>query len=216
VDAARARYDRDVADLDRSLGRLWDALDRDAARVETHVIVTSDHGESFGEDGSLGHGRRVSAPQVHVPFFVVSPRRPAGVRRDAAGSADVPATVLSLLGLPRGGFAGRDLTAPPPGDAAAFGMRNLFVRPLEDERTDGRMVTIRGPRFFAALGDSLYAGDAHAVVEGDRSQRPAPERVAGPLRGLFARFAAELDGAPTTEHLDVGTREALRALGYVR
>ena len=98
IGRARRLYEADLARLDRSLRELFDRLDADAARFETHVVFTADHGESFGEDGSLGHGERVTKGQVHVPAFVVSPRLEPAVRRDVAGSADVAATLLALAG----------------------------------------------------------------------------------------------------------------------
>jgi hypothetical protein len=61
VARARALYDQDAASLDASLERLFARLDRDADTYETHVIVTADHGESFGE-GRSSSCRRACGP----------------------------------------------------------------------------------------------------------------------------------------------------------
>ena len=73
VERARGLYERDLGALDRALARLFARLDADAARFETHVIVTADHGESFGEQGCLGHGKRLVPEQLRVPLVLVSP-----------------------------------------------------------------------------------------------------------------------------------------------
>src|SRR5262245_66566182 len=60
LEQARRLYDRDVEELDQALGVLLDRLAADSRRFETHVLITADHGESFGELGGLGHGQRVT------------------------------------------------------------------------------------------------------------------------------------------------------------
>ncbi len=51
VQELRDLYDRDVSELDGQLDRLLERLEEDADRFTTHIILASDHGESFGEDG---------------------------------------------------------------------------------------------------------------------------------------------------------------------
>ena len=123
---ARELYDEDARSLDGWLERLFERLEKDAAAFDTHVVVTADHGESFGEDGSLAHGRRVTAGQIHVPLFILSPRAGAGLRRDVAGSVDVPRTLYRLAGIAVEA-PGRDLLVPVDG-GVAFGMRRRFAQ----------------------------------------------------------------------------------------
>ena len=51
---ARDCYDDCIAYLDEQLGRLLDELDRQGLLADTDVIITSDHGEAFGEHGIVG------------------------------------------------------------------------------------------------------------------------------------------------------------------
>jgi arylsulfatase A-like enzyme len=74
--------------MDDWLGRVLDALDASKVLDETHVIVTSDHGENLGEDGLLGHAFSLDDRLIRVPFISSTP---------LAGSTDV----LSLRDLPR-------------------------------------------------------------------------------------------------------------------
>jgi arylsulfatase A-like enzyme len=202
---ARELYRSDVGRMDAQLARLFAALEADAEHLETHVLVTSDHGESFGEDGSFGHDSRLTPEQIHVPFFVVSPRLSPGdvgaVRRDVAGTIDLFATVLALAGLASPTGQGRDLTAPAEGDGIAYGLR----------RYDPGAA---GPRFFAVSGRRHLAGDASTLCEGDRPEETVPEEDGRDVRELFRAFAAELETTTTRSLEDEETRRTLRAMGY--
>ncbi|MFT7464063.1 MAG: arylsulfatase A-like enzyme, partial [Pseudohongiellaceae bacterium] len=215
---AQELYRSDVSFLDQALGRLFARLDADGDRWRTHVIVTTDHGESFGEDGSLGHGKRLTKEQLLVPTFFVSPDVPAARRTDVAGSIDIGPTVLSFAKVDGANFGGRDLSAPvkPQQDTAAFGMRRTFLKPLVDFRTDGTMVRESGPRFFAVLDGQLHTGVAGEIYEDDLLERPVNDERSPRLNLLFQAFAAELAGSEMNENIDPETLRALEALGYVR
>ncbi len=210
--AARKAYRADVRAFDVELGRLLARLEADAGAggVETHVVLVSDHGESFGEDGSLGHGKRLTAVQVQVPLVIRSARVQPGVRSDDVGSIDVARTLLDLAGVAASAFGGRVLGEPVEGPV--FGMRNTFTGPAVDERTDGTERVLDGPRWFAAERGNLFSGDANGVWSDDDEARPAPQDVAFRLAPLFARFAADAEEA--RELTDEATRAALTALGY--
>jgi arylsulfatase A-like enzyme len=218
---AQAAYDLDVGFMDRQLGLLLERLARDAGQVETHVIITADHGESFGDDGSFGHGDRVSEPQLHVPLVILSPRMSASVRDDAAGSIDIARTLLSLAGLdPELVSGGRDLSLPPTGAAApTVGMRRSYAEPAKDVRTTGVTVELVGQRFFLLRDEGLVVGDGSALVYSESSAGPGSSltpRQADALRRLFASFEAALLNTSADEHLDAETQAALDALGYTR
>jgi len=60
-------YDRHVRTLDQVLARLLAYItDEGSAKGTTHLIFTSDQGESFGEGGYLGHSKQVTPEQVRV------------------------------------------------------------------------------------------------------------------------------------------------------
>ncbi|HZW29171.1 MAG TPA: sulfatase, partial [Isosphaeraceae bacterium] len=71
---ARDAYDNCVAHLDEQLGVLIDELKRRAVLERTWVIITADHGESFGEHpGVFGHGTTLYQTESHVPLVVIPP-----------------------------------------------------------------------------------------------------------------------------------------------
>ena len=110
---ARDCYDDCIAFLDEQLGRLLDALRGQGLLDNTDVIITSDHGEAFGDHGIIGHAYSVNLEEIGVPLVILSPDAPAGRVVDSPVSLrDLPATVVDLLGLSAGSpFPGRSLAA---------------------------------------------------------------------------------------------------------
>lgn len=97
------RYLNTVAEADRQLGRLFAGLRRRGLDDDTIVIVTGDHGETFGHPHpAWGHGSRVYQESVQVPFVVWSPGLVEHGRRLATigGHVDINPTITDLLGLP--------------------------------------------------------------------------------------------------------------------
>lgn len=218
---ARALYARDVESLDRHLDRVLQRLERDAEAFDTHVAIVSDHGESLGEDGSMAHGKRLTAGQIHVPLLVCSPRVAAGTRREVAGSIDVPRTLLELAGVAEARLAaGRDLTAAPPAAPRAFGMRRSFATPYLELRLGGQEVVLEQNLFYVVEPDgSVRLGNGRRLGEEDAAATASPAPAgdgAGRYLALFRAFEAELAGRPAEELADAETRRALEALGYVR
>ncbi len=66
----------------------------------TVLVVTSDHGEAFGEHGILMHGRQLYDELVHIPLILVGPAPFDGGRAIAGGVGlhDVLPTFLDHLG----------------------------------------------------------------------------------------------------------------------
>jgi arylsulfatase A-like enzyme len=107
-------YDDCIADLDEQLGRLVDELDRREVLKQTWLIITSDHGESFGEHASVFcHGSSLYETELHVPLLVIPPGGSATKQavKEPVSLRDLAATVVDLAGLEAG--------APFPGVSLA-------------------------------------------------------------------------------------------------
>jgi arylsulfatase A-like enzyme len=101
IDALRDAYDQCILDLDAEVGRLIGRLQERGHLENTVVIVTSDHGEHFGEHGLMGHACSLYTPLLHVPLIILYPSRvPAGeVFTQPVSLRDLPATIVDLVGL---------------------------------------------------------------------------------------------------------------------
>jgi arylsulfatase A-like enzyme len=124
---ARDSYDDCVADLDERLGELIDELDRRTVLERTWVIITADHGESFGEHpGVFLHGSTLYQTEKLVPLLVIPPGGASSpkVVADAVSLRDLAATIVDVAGAKGGSpFPGASLArfwdaspAPVPPD----------------------------------------------------------------------------------------------------
>jgi choline-sulfatase len=95
-----ALYDAEIAEADRLLGRLSDALRERAMLDRTLLVIAGDHGEEFGEHGERFHTSNLYEPQVRTALVMrvpgLSPRRV----KEAVALTDLAPTLESLLRLP--------------------------------------------------------------------------------------------------------------------
>jgi len=104
-------YQASIAQIDLAVDSLLQRLADRGALERTIVIVTSDHGEHFGERGRQGHTTSVLTQVLHVPLLIRYPAKvPRGLRLEQPVTLrDLPATMLDLAGLGPGGFPGKSL-----------------------------------------------------------------------------------------------------------
>ena len=118
-------YDGAINYLDIQVDSVLQALAARGLLDNTLVIVTSDHGELFGEHGVIQHGNSMYLPVLHVPLLVRWPGRvPAGDRIQAPVSLrHVARTIVDAAGVEASEIGGTSLTGfwgsgmdRPPGD----------------------------------------------------------------------------------------------------
>jgi arylsulfatase A-like enzyme len=109
----RVAYAGAVRYVDQEVGWLLDTLDRQGILRNTLVVVTSDHGEAFGEHGHLGHGSSLYLTQTHVPLLFLLPARNVRglVVARPVSLRDLAATILDLAGARRASLPGHSLAA---------------------------------------------------------------------------------------------------------
>ncbi|MHB1504776.1 MAG: sulfatase [Acidimicrobiales bacterium] len=119
-------YDGAIAYWDHHLGRLLDVLADLGVLEDTAVIVTSDHGECFGENGCYGDHPMANEPSHHVPLVIRWPGITDGVpeaRRHAPGlvsHVDICPTICELLDIPvPGGWDGESFAPAVRGEEYA-------------------------------------------------------------------------------------------------
>jgi arylsulfatase A-like enzyme len=212
-------YDGEIAFTDAEIARLLAALPR--ARP-TLIVVTSDHGEEFGEHGGLQHGRTLFDEQLKIPLIMAGAGLPAGTVVDEPASlVDLWPTIAALVGRKDAsapeGIAGRDLltaartrTAPEFADLATAGGIHR------------RAVILGDWKLVVAIDDkvSLYDLAADAGERRDLATPAEQARVASLQRALAVRdgeaLTARAAAPPVTIDLTPGRRERLKALGYLR
>jgi choline-sulfatase len=148
----RERYDGEIAFVDHHFGRVLEALEKKSFAKRTVIIVTSDHGEAFGEHDLYRHGFELWEELVRVPLVVyvpgAEPRR-VSVRRS---TIDVAPSVLELFGI-----------APPAPDAKdAFRGESL----LPDVLPPAGHVPVSRP-LYIDMPAGPYNDERQAYIEND-------------------------------------------------
>jgi arylsulfatase A-like enzyme len=200
-------YDGAIAYIDHQLDRLFSELQKRGLMENTMIIVTSDHGEQFGEHGLFLHGNSLYQPLLHVPLIISFPARVPGGRRVATPVSlrDLPATIVDLTGLQeRKLFPGTALfhvgregeRSEEPAPAAVFS--EVSRAPWGEKwypATKGDMQSLTDARYqYIRNGDGreeLYDLERDAAAKKDiaavEENRGVIERFAGALK----RFVTE-------------------------
>ncbi len=238
------RYEGEIRYADDQLAALWRTVERLGLADDTIVIVTSDHGEEFGEHGLLRHGTDLYDETLLVPLVMRAPQLlPRGLRVDSqVGLIDVLPTLLELLGIPiPSNVQGRSVVALLGNDVAARGTlaAELETRELFAEawggirlRTDGSadetwkppLYALRTPKLKIVL-DPNAPSPATSVVAFDLAADPREQDRTGTVAHdgaeTLRRYATASQrpanaAAPAAPQPDAATVDKLRALGYVR
>lgn len=213
-------YAGEVAAADAQVGRILEDLDKAGLLADTLVVVTSDHGEGFGEHGEQGHGLLTYQESLAVPLILRGPGIPAG-REVAArvGLVDLMPSLLAALDVtPPAGLAGRSFLPRLAGgaaDAAAPEATFYFESLLGKEdrnwapitgllRGEDKLIAVPKPELYDLAADP---GEKNNHLETERRRwRELDEQ----LRGLL--LGKETNAGRAADEQDLA---ALRSLGYV-
>jgi len=102
VEHFTSQYDGEIVFVDRALGALLERLKKSCRYDDALIVVTSDHGELFGEHGLGGHALFPYEPLVHVPLVVKYPhgwRAGEQVERRVS-TRSIFASILGAVGEP--------------------------------------------------------------------------------------------------------------------
>ena len=165
-------YLNGVTRADAKVGEVLAALAAARATDGLVTIVTSDHGEHFGEHGFVDHVIGVHEELIHVPLIVHGLRGiSAGVVDQVVSLLDVVPSVLAWAGLPPSRTA---IGRPLPERADDHRPPRVVVSEWHDPGTSTRV----DPQVFAANGRRL--------VRNAQQQCGPPARVHGLMRAAIA------------------------------
>jgi len=161
-----AQYDESIAYVDAQLKALYEQLDQ--AGRKQRWVVSSDHGEEFGERGSWGHAHSLYAEQLRVPLIVSGEGLPSSkVITEAVGIHDIAKTIASWVGQPMAASDGLDLNpamegAPVPSrsfPAETFRFKTRRISLYEDGKRIEWDLRKRKVELFASDSDRLEVND---------------------------------------------------------
>ena len=97
------KYDGEIREMDDRLGLLFEMMETMGLMDDSLIVITSDHGEAFGEHGYLRHGSKKFHNEVaRVPLIFCSPGLfpvPKRINTPVESSLDLLPSLVDLLGL---------------------------------------------------------------------------------------------------------------------
>jgi arylsulfatase A-like enzyme len=150
--STRDKYDAEVTFTDQHIGKLLDFVAAQDWGKRTAVVISSDHGDAFGEHKMYRHGFEVWDVLTHVPLMIrapgITPRRVDTPR----SAIDLAPTILEMLGTPKDpAMPGESLVPELYGKEPP--VRDVVVDLPRTSDNDRRRAFIRGDLKLIAEGD---------------------------------------------------------------
>ena len=208
IEILAALYDGEIAYVDSIVGQLVEGLRSRGLLDDTLLVLTSDHGEHFGENQMLSHKLSVYDPLLQVPLILWNPERiPSGRRiRTQVQAHDVFDSILRIAGVRKDSDPAlpfedraRDYTF------AELAYPRIFLEVVRKEIPGWNidafargLQVVRGPRFKLISGSdgSLELYDlVDDPLESRNLVAAEPEVLQAMQQALAAFNAGELPGA---------------------
>ena len=122
IERVITQYDTALANLDLAVEALLAELEARGLLENTLIVITSDHGEFFGEHDVVEHSKDVYEEGLRIPMLVKRPGQTTGRVIDDLGSlADLPCIVLDAF--PAGAAKRLGASFPCGGDSTLAELR---------------------------------------------------------------------------------------------
>ena len=214
-------YAGEIAYVDHQIGRIIAHLKELNLYDSTLLIVTADHGESFGEHGEYTHGYFIYDTTIRVPLICRMPGSAQGIRvKEHVGLTDIMPTILSCVGIdqPLKGrgtdlspcFSGKTLQpSPRPYYCESMIPTTLACEPLLGlVRDNWKYIETVKPELYDLQNDPAEQNNLIST-HSDRAQKMKRQ-----LNSLLAQaiLPATLNQSTATDQQRL---ENLRGLGYL-
>lgn len=220
-DLLKRRYDGELRYLDDLLGLFFSYLDEQELFDESLIIVTSDHGEHFGEHGRAYHQFSLFEELINVPLIVKWPGQCAGEVSDMLTSlVDLAPTVIEatdtdipecMQGKPLKNVTDREFVfseyagpyPPLRKRLCEFDSFRKYDKGLQSIRSNSHKLILdsNGERTLYELTDGEYPIDNDEVID----------ELTSKLKESLKRLPTE----KRREDLDKHTKEHLKEMGYM-
>ncbi len=231
------RYDANLRYADWAVGKLEKILREHGVFDNTLLIITSDHGDTFGERRDGNRRWCVYDEAVHIPLVIRFPGKsgPVGSVGALTETVDLLPTVLDLFGLayPSEQIQGRSLLPLLTGSKTAV-REYVFARTDEGRPKSPASFLVRDLRWALILRQGSRDHELYDLRADPGQIRniivERPEQAGKMIRGFYAFAEAqtrpplyfidpEFEPPPAPEvpsvEMTEDTRRQLRALGYV-
>lgn len=169
-------YDNELSWVDLHIARILAAAETRWGD-DVLVAITSDHGESLGEDRDWGHGFVLRERELHVPLVLAGPGVPVGRRSGPVSTLGLATTLLQLLGQdadPRMDHPGLFAPTQPPvvaeNPAFLWNAARMEAALVEPQYTLVWSRTTNTTLLFDTLADPEQRHDLTAALPDERER----------------------------------------------
>lgn len=224
-----SQYDGGIAYMDFHIGALIARLKESGLYENSLFIVTSDHGEAFGEKNFMTHGSSVYQNQVYVPLVI---RYPGGSRKGVidtvTSGVDIMPTVLDTLGyeIPEYLQGISLMKVEQEGDRSVISESFSNRKHIETHRRFYRIeraVFSGTMKFISSTSGKRELYDLSIDPEEKRNIYRKDAAVAVDLEARLNQWLATVadeslsgEGVASHRKLDKETLDRLKALGYIQ
>ena len=217
-----SQYDGGIAYTDFHFGKLIAQLKEHGLYDNTLLIVTSDHGEAFGEKSLLEHPVSTYQSQIHVPLIIKYPNdNQSLVSNRLVSQIDLFPTVLDVAGIniPED-IDGTSLLLPEEeSPAAVFSefRRSAFFEGYSNLPRRERAILSGSHKVITSTSGKLECYDLSTDQEEQRSLDISGNPQCS---ALLTRLEQWIESQPRLEsqpvEMDRKTLNRLRSLGYIQ
>ena len=220
-----SQYDGGIAYMDLEIAKLLDELRARRLYDNTLIIITSDHGEAFGEHNLMEHATGfLYQDQVHVPLFIKYPGQHEAQESNAlASEVDLMPTVLDVATIPSPQLQGRTLRSPRSDSEPVYAEdRNSLPFLAAYPRFRGVRRTIFSGYWklvtWTAGAPELYDLSTDPAEEHNLYRPDEPHAIAllDRMNAWTATIPPEPAGPGVPRAVDKPNLEKLKSLGYVQ
>jgi len=219
-------YDGSIREADSIVEKLLTELENQGQYEDTLIIITSDHGEAFGETSRVdervrlkGHSWGIHESLLHVPLIIKHPQQSEGREIDKVVSlTDLPKTIRSAA---NGNYEPSSLVTNEPVLASTY---RLLPEDAEKYEQVGNIDKYVGPwravyedtedgvKKFAQKGKYNYTG----LIPSAQEVNPVNDRNQQRVREIFTKLSNKNMIQQENVEIEEDLEEHLKDLGYIR
>ena len=229
-DIIRQLYDGSTSYLDSKIQELIEHLDNMGQLDSTLVIITSDHGELFGEHNFFTHGVLLYAPLLHVPLIVYNRQLIPEAKQvnQPVAITDIFHTLMKLNGISdyrKTGAPVTDLLGPIQSKAVYSEIKESRQRGEVAARDGDTRSIWQADNFHFILTENIAYESYNLDNDPEEIHNLTPDRISKDsvtsvitsYESCMAEIDETIDDLKNSNRTGVDPQQeaALRALGYV-
>jgi arylsulfatase len=218
-------YDGELSFVDDAVGKLLEKLRELKLFTKSMIIVTSDHGESFGEHHLMIHGIALYDDNLRVPLIIKYPAgcKKTGVVNEPVSLVDIFPEILSTVSIPvPENIQGTALQSP---EKSRTIIAENFQDPTWKKRQDLKHLARDLKAIYSGDFKYLWASDGRCelynVSDDPLESANLIDKLPGKaqeLNALLERWSSSftpIEGDKDLPDADQAITDKLRALGYI-